>query len=750
MKKGGLITVKKKLWKNISISCLALTALWTLSDNHQSAYAEEDTINALISYKNEEGKQKVLGDVEDVNEVLHNVEMVEATLTEQQLSELKKDPNIEFVDTKEAPMTLADLDTPVQPLLVPTWNLSLINTPVAWDSGIFGNKVKVAIIDTGINLIDDLPNVARRVSFVRDMPETTIKESDNVDRGGIRNNGHGTSVAAVIGARVGGYLKDQKTSDVIGVAPNVQLYSLKYADGTTSGTTTEIVKSIDWAIANKMDIINISSGLYIDVPALRNAIQKAYNAGILIVASAGNDGNDRNVTYPARYSQVIAVSSVSAKQKISSFSNTGSSMNLTAPGEAVPTINKDGKLIYASGTSYAAPHVTGILALLKQQYPFLSAKELRAKLDEQAIDLGITGIDNLYGHGLVQYPQAEDSVIEDLVDPQIEKVTDHTATVSFSLPNDTNVKKVAIFLDDKLVTTTTSNKYTMKKLQASKDYKITLKVVSRDGRSSNGTDLQLHTLKDISPPAEVTKLIASSIKINAATINWRKPSSEDFKQSKIYVNNKKVATTKESTYTIRNLNPSQTYKIEVKTEDESKNISKGVAIIIQTPLKKVLHSPSVKKVSDRSINVSGTAEANTTFLIYKGNKKIAQATVQSNGSYIAAIKKQEANSQLTVYITDKQGNSSPVKRLTVIDKTAPAKPKVNKVTSHSTIITGTAEPFSIIEMNKGKTILAKTEVKSSGKFTLKIKKLKRNSTVSFYAIDQAHNRSKSTLVNVQS
>lgn len=119
----------------------------------------------------------------------------------------------------------------------------------------------------------------------------------------------------------------------------------------------------------------------------------------------------------------------------------------------------------------------------------------------------------------------------------------------------------------------------------------------------------------------MTKLIASSIKINAATINWRKPSSEDYKQSKIYVNNKKVATTKESTYTIRNLNPSQTYKIEVKTEDESKNISKGVAIIIQTPLKKVLHSPSVKKVSDRSINVSGTAEANTTFLIYKGNKK---------------------------------------------------------------------------------------------------------------------------------
>ncbi|MFF3099580.1 S8 family serine peptidase [Viridibacillus arvi] len=742
--------MKKPLWKHVSISCLALTALWTLSDKHQFAYAEENTINALISYKNEEGKQRVLGDAEDVGEVLDNVEMVEASLTEQQLSDLKKDPNIEFVDTKEALMTLADLATPAQPLLIPTWNLSLINTPVAWNNGIFGNKVKVAVIDTGINPIDDLQNVVRRVSFVRDLPETVIKESDNVDRGGIRNNGHGTSVAAVIGARVGGNLKDQKTTDVIGVAPNVQLYSLKYADGTTSGTTTEIVKSIDWAIANKMDIINISSGLYVDVPALRNAVQKAYNAGILIVASAGNDGNDRNVTYPARYSQVIAVSSISAKQKISTFSNTGSSMNLTAPGEAVPTINKDGKLIYASGTSYAAPHVTGILALLKQQYPFLSAKELRAKLDEQAIDLGITGIDNLYGHGLAQYPQSDELVIEDLVDPQIEKVTDHTATVSFSLPNDTNVKKIAIFLDDKLVTSTTANKYTIKKLQASKDYKITLKVVSRDGRASNGLDLQLHTLKDVTPPAEVTKLIASSVQINAVKINWRKPSTEDFKQSKIYVNNKKIATTNESTYTIRNLKPGQTYNIEVKTEDEAKNISQGVAITIQTPAKKVLHSPSVNKVSDRSTKVSGTAEANTTFLIYKGNKKIAQASVQSNGSYTAAIKKQVANSKLSVYITDKQGNTSPVKRLTVIDKTAPDKPKVNKVTSNSTIITGTAEPFAIIEMIKGKTIIAKTEVKSSGKFSLKIKKLKRYSTVSFYAIDQAHNRSKSTLINVQS
>lgn len=750
MKKGGLITVKKPLWKHVSISCLALTALWTLSDKHQFAYAEENTINALISYKNEEGKQRVLGDAEDVGEVLDNVEMVEASLTEQQLSDLKKDPNIEFVDTKEAPMTLADLATPAQPLLIPTWNLSLINTPVAWNNGIFGNKVKVAVIDTGINPIDDLQNVVRRVSFVRDLPETVIKESDNVDRGGIRNNGHGTSVAAVIGARVGGNLKDQKTTDVIGVAPNVQLYSLKYADGTTSGTTTEIVKSIDWAIANKMDIINISSGLYVDVPALRNAVQKAYNAGILIVASAGNDGNDRNVTYPARYSQVIAVSSISAKQKISTFSNTGTSMNLTAPGEAVPTINKDGKLIYASGTSYAAPHVTGTLALLKQQYPFLSAKELRAKLDEQAIDLGITGIDNLYGYGLAQYPQADELVIEDLVDPQIEKVTDHTATVSFSLPNDTNVKKIAIFLDDKLVTSTTANKYTIKKLQASKDYKITLKVVSRDGRASNGLDLQLHTLKDVTPPAEVTKLIASSVQINAAKINWRKPSTEDFKQSKIYVNNKKIATTNESTYTIRNLKPGQTYNIEVKTEDEAKNISQGVAITIQTPAKKVLHSPSVKKVSDRSTKVSGTAEANTTFLIYKGNKKIAQASVQSNGSYTTAIKKQVANSKLSVYITDKQGNTSPVKRLTVIDKTAPDKPKVNKVTSNSTIITGTAEPFAIIEMIKEKKIIAKTEVKSSGKFSFKIKKLKRNSTVSFYAIDQAHNRSKSTLINVQS
>ncbi|MEK4760487.1 S8 family serine peptidase [Viridibacillus sp. FSL E2-0187] len=742
--------MKKPLWKHVSISCLALTALWTLSDKHQFAYAEENTINALISYKNEEGKQRVLGDAEDVGEVLDNVEMVEASLTEQQLSDLKKDPNIEFVDTKEAPMTLADLATPAQPLLIPTWNISLINTPVAWNNGIFGNKVKVAVIDTGINPIDDLQNVVRRVSFVRDLPETVIKESDNVDRGGIRNNGHGTSVAAVIGARVGGYLKDQKTTDVIGVAPNVQLYSLKYADGTTSGTTTEIVKSIDWAIANKMDIINISSGLYVDVPALRNAVQKAYNAGILIVASAGNDGNDRNVTYPARYSQVIAVSSISAKQKISTFSNTGSSMNLTAPGEAVPTINKDGKLIYASGTSYAAPHVTGILALLKQQYPFLSAKELRAKLDEQAIDLGITGIDNLYGHGLAQYPQADELVIEDLVDPQIEKVTDHTATVSFSLPNDTNVKKIAIFLDDKLVTSTTANKYTIKKLQASKDYKITLKVVSRDGRASNGLDLQLHTLKDVTPPAEVTKLIASSIQINAAKINWRKPSTEDFKHSKIYVNNKKIATTNESTYTIRNLKPGQTYNIEVKTEDEAKNVSQGVAITIQTPAKKFLHSPSVKKVSDRSTKVSGTAEANTTFLIYKGNKKIAQASVQSNGSYTAAIKKQVANSKLSVYITDKQGNTSPVKRLTVIDKTAPDKPKVNKVTSNSTIITGTAEPFAIIEMIKEKKIIAKTEVKSSGKFSFNIKKLKRNSTVSFYAIDQAHNRSKSTLINVQS
>ncbi|MBK3496290.1 S8 family serine peptidase [Viridibacillus sp. YIM B01967] len=742
--------MKNPKWKKLSITCFALTALCTFSNKQQTIYADENTINAMISYKNEEGKQKVLDAAENVNEVLQNVDMVEASLTEQQLVELKKDPNIELVDTQEAPMSLADSTPTLAPIAIPTWNHTLTNVPVAWNAGIFGNKVKVAVIDTGINLIDDLPNIAARVSFVADDPTTVIKESDNVDRGGKNGTGHGTSVAAIIGAKIGGYLSDKKTADIIGVAPNVQLYSLKYADGTTMGTTTEIIKSIDWAIENKMDIINISSGLHIDVPSLRSAIQKAYNAGILIVASAGNEGNNRNVTYPARYSQVIAVSSINSKQEFSAFSNTGTSMNLTAPGESVPSISKDGDLIYVSGTSFAAPHVTGILALLKQQYPLMSAKELRSKLYNTAIDLGIAGIDNLYGHGLVQYPQTELIPLEELTGSQIVDVTDRTATVRFEFPNNKNASKVAIFLDDQLLTSTTSSTYKVQGLKPSMDYTITLKVVATDGSTTAGTALNVHTLKDKTPPAEVTKLSATSIQINAVTIKWKKPATVDYKQSNIYVNNKKIAATKESTYTIRNLKADKVYKLAVKTEDEAGNISPGVALTVQTPMMRILKAPSVKKVSDRSVSIAGTAQANAKLYIYKGNQKLAQTTVQTDGSYNAAIKKQAANTQLAIYIKDSNGNSSTVQSLKVLDKTPPGKPKVNKLTSQATYVSGTAEPFSTIQMQKGKTVLSKTTAKASGKFTLKIKKQKKNSTFDFYAIDQAHNRSKSTLVKVES
>ncbi|WP_243299394.1 S8 family peptidase [Bacillus litorisediminis] len=289
---------------------------------------------------------------------------------------------------------------PVQASLTPqtvSWGYEPIDAPQMADAGLTGNGVKVAILDTGIDTDHPDLKVAGGVCVAESCPA-----------GFDDNNGHGTHIAGIIAAQ-------DNEIGVLGIAPNVELYAIKSLDKNGDGSTATIIAGIEWAIQNKMDIINLSVTTTANDSALQRILDRAYQQGILLVGSGGNNGTaagtENNVMYPAKYPTVIAVSSVDEELKRVSTSATGYEIEIAAPGDEILSTFPSDVLIngsqsngYAvmSGTSMAAPFVTGMLALYKEKEPAKTNAELRTLLQQNALDLGVAGKDNLYGYGLVQ------------------------------------------------------------------------------------------------------------------------------------------------------------------------------------------------------------------------------------------------------------------------------------------------------------------------------------------------------------
>ncbi len=233
-----------------------------------------------------------------------------------------------------------------QPPQTLSWGVGRIDADSAWIAS-NGAGVKVAIIDTGID-IDHLDlAVAGGVNVVG--PFKTEKYNDD--------NGHGTHVAGIVAAL-------DNTIGVVGVAPGAQLYAVKAFNRKAIGFDSDIIDGIDWSITNGMQVINMSFGGS-DNPSLHQAIQAAYNAGIVMVAAAGNNGTtDGKIVYPAKYSETIAVSATNITDGLAYFSSYGPEIDLAAPGEKINSTWNDGYYKEGSGTSMATPHVVGTVALV--------------------------------------------------------------------------------------------------------------------------------------------------------------------------------------------------------------------------------------------------------------------------------------------------------------------------------------------------------------------------------------------------
>ncbi|HEX2922764.1 MAG TPA: S8 family peptidase [Chloroflexota bacterium] len=241
------------------------------------------------------------------------------------------------------------------------WGVDRIKAPEAWRFS-QGTGVKVAVLDSGIDLSHPDLRVAGGVNLLN------RGQSYDDDRG------HGTHVAGTIAARDNG-------QGVVGVAPGASLYAVKAIDKNGEIWASDVVQGLEWSVNNHMDVVNMSFGSPEDDPAIRKAITAAHNAGVVLVASAGNEGPAANtVHYPALYPEVIAVSAIDQENAIASFSSVGPQVALAAPGVEIYSTYLGGSYATRSGTSMAAPHVTGVVALRLQLHPGETPDQVAAAL----------------------------------------------------------------------------------------------------------------------------------------------------------------------------------------------------------------------------------------------------------------------------------------------------------------------------------------------------------------------------------
>jgi len=259
------------------------------------------------------------------------------------------------------------------------WALGKIQALEAWQVTSGSQDVLIAILDTGIdpNHEDLEGKVVAEVNF------TDSPTADDI-------HGHGTHIAGIIAAN------SNNGIGITGMAPDAQLMNVKVADDKGRCQPSVVVQGIIWAVNNGASVINISIEIREASPELEDAVNYAWSQGVIIITAAGNDGSQSPI-YPAYYENSIAVAATRENDTLAPLSNYGDWVNVAAPGFNIYSTLPDDGYGYKTGTSFAAPYVSGLATLLFSVVTDTNGDgklndEVRAVIEAGGQELNIYGV----------------------------------------------------------------------------------------------------------------------------------------------------------------------------------------------------------------------------------------------------------------------------------------------------------------------------------------------------------------------
>lgn len=410
--------------KRVAISLLGLTLMLTLpaaATSHETPQAGGRPAHAAdhVLVKVEAGADVVrtLGKgSEQVFDLWRRQPVPRGKSPEEFVEELRDRRGVEHaeldylvqLDPVEMQAAQSAFVAPNDPLLNLQWHFPAVQLEEAWQAGT-GEGVVVAVIDSGISKrgVDlDCHTFVAPYNAITNTAGASAADDDY---------GHGSHVAGTVA---------QCTNNgvgVAGVAYDARLMPVKVLNASGEGLTSDIAVGIEWARTHGADVINMSLGCVCTSGLVDDAIAAAVADDIVIVAATGNDFAE-SIRYPAVHPDVIAVGATEFNNSRAPYSNRGSRLDLVAPGG---NVNKDDNgdsygdgvlqetfggsgwgYYFFQGTSMASPHVAGAAAILRSIEPRANSQQIETILEATALDLGPSGFDNSYGHGLIQIHDA--------------------------------------------------------------------------------------------------------------------------------------------------------------------------------------------------------------------------------------------------------------------------------------------------------------------------------------------------------
>lgn len=261
----------------------------------------------------------------------------------------------------------------------PFRNSALNSMGVTRENQAWGEGIKVAVLDSGIGPHQELQNIKIDTLDLIDNNSGSTSEALDI---------HGTAVASLIAGKN------------TGIAPSASLLNVRVLDSNGQGDSFTLAAGIIEAVDKGSDIISMSLGSFGYSPLLENAVNYAESKGVILVASTGNDGISE-ITYPAKFESVIAVSAVDANSQLAGFSNHGVGVDISAPGVGVLSAWEEENWSYFSGTSASVPYVSGAIAAVLSQNPEISSSEAQRLITQYANDTGAPGLDTQSGNGVL-------------------------------------------------------------------------------------------------------------------------------------------------------------------------------------------------------------------------------------------------------------------------------------------------------------------------------------------------------------